>query len=109
MKKDAEKIKSAAEWQGTDRYAGIDSYEKIELKAGTQVCALISYDKEGKMKPCEYLFPKEQLDQVGNDATQLSEKLQVRPFIDSMLKSGSYRSEVAMFELKRDLVVEGVK
>lgn len=109
MKKDAEKIKSAAEWQGTDRYAGIDSYEKIELKAGTQVCALISYDKEGKMKPCEYLFPKEQLDQVGNDATQLSEKLQVRPFIDSMLKSGSYRSEVAMFELKRDLVVEGGK
>ncbi len=107
MKKDTEKLKSAAEWQGTDRYAGIDSYEKIELKAGTQICALISYDKEEKMKPCEYLFPKEQLDQVGNDATQLSEKLQVRPFIDSMLKSGSYRSEVAMFELKRDLVVEG--
>ena len=60
-----EKIKTASEWQGGDLYSGIDSYEKIKLEAGTELYALIAYNKAGKMNTCEYFFPKNELEMAG--------------------------------------------
>ena len=101
-----ENLKSASEWQGTDKYAGIDSYEKVVLKAGTELCALVSYDKNGKMRPCEYLFPKNALEIVKDDDVLLNRMLQIAPWQDGTTKECSYRNEVALFKLKRDLDVE---
>lgn len=101
-----ENLKSASEWQGTDKYAGIDSYEKVVLKAGTELCALVSYDKNGKMRPCEYLFPKNALEIVKDDDVLLNRMLQIAPWQDGTTKECSYRNEVALFKLKRDLEVE---
>ena len=69
-----ENLKSASEWQGTDKYAGIDSYEKVVLKAGTELCALVSY-KDGEICPCAYLFPKNALEIVKDDDVLLNRML----------------------------------
>lgn len=104
MKKEAEKIRSAAEWQGGDQYAGIDSYQKVELNPGTRLYTLANYMPSGEMKPCEYFFDKAALDKAGFDATQLNQGLQVSP------KGGDdfayYKAEVIQFEVKDRLQVE---
>ena len=56
MKPNDEKYLSASEWQGSDRYAGIDSYEKVELMPGTQLCSLVFNWSNDNPKSCEYLF-----------------------------------------------------
>ena len=100
-----ETLKTASEWQGTDKYAGIDSYEKVVLKAGTELCALVSY-KDGEMCPCEYLFPKNALEIVKGDDVLLNQMLQIAPWYNSKTEECSYRSEVALFKLKRDVEFE---
>ena len=100
-----ENIKSASEWQGTDKYPGIDSYEKVVLKAGTELCALVSY-KNGEMCPCAYLFPKNALEIVKDDDVLLNRMLQIAPWKKSGTEECSYRNEIAMFTLKSDLEVE---
>ena len=99
-------IKSASEWQGTDKYPGIDSYENVVLKEGAELCALVSYNKNGKMRPCEYLFPKNALEIVRNDDVLLNRMLQIAPWKKPETEECSYRNEIAMFTLKRDLEVE---
>ncbi|MBR5374061.1 MAG: hypothetical protein IK131_05255 [Paludibacteraceae bacterium] len=74
-----ENLKSASEWQGTDKYAGIDSYEEVVLKAGTEMCALVSY-RNGEMCPCNYLFPKNALEIVKDDDVLLNQMLQIAPW-----------------------------
>ena len=106
MEKELVFEKTASEWQGTDKYAGIDSYEKVVLKAGTELCALVSYDKDGKMRPCEYLFPKNALEIVKDDDVLLNRMLQIAPWQNGITKECSYRNEVALFKLKSDLEVE---
>ena len=100
-----ENLKSASEWQGTDKYAGIDSYEKVVLKAGTELCALVSY-KDGEMCPCAYLFPKNALEIVKDDDVLLNRMLQIAPWQNGTTKECSYRNEVALFKLKRDVEFE---
>ena len=97
--------KSASEWQGTDKYPGIDSYERVVLKSGTELCALVSY-KDGEMCPCAYLFPKKALEFVRDDDVLLNQMLQIAPWYNSQAKECSYRSEVALFMLKRDVEFE---
>lgn len=104
MKKEAEKIRSAAEWQGGDQYAGIDSYEKVELNAGTRLYTLANYMPSGELKPCEYFFDKEALDKVSFDATQLNQGLQISP--KGAEDFAYYKAEVIQFEVKDKLQVE---
>ena len=99
-------IKSASDWQGTDKYAGIDSYEKEMLKAGSELCALVSYEKNGQMRPCEYLFSKEELEWANGDDRELNRMLQIAPYKDKKTQICSYRNEIAIFKLKKDLEVE---
>ena len=99
-------IKSASDWQGTDKYAGIDSYEKETLKAGSELCALVSYEKNGQMRPCEYFFSKEELGLANGDDRDLNRMLQIAPYKDNKTHICSYRNEIAIFKLKRDLEVE---
>jgi len=106
MEKELVFEKSASEWQGTDKYPGIDSYEKVVLKAGSELCALVSYDKNGKMRPCEYLFPKNDFEVVKDDDVLLNRMLQIAPWQNGTTKECSYRNEVALFKLKGDLVLE---
>ncbi|MBR5374059.1 MAG: hypothetical protein IK131_05245 [Paludibacteraceae bacterium] len=101
-----ENIKSASEWQGTDKYAGIDSYEKVVLKAGAELCALVSYDKNGKMRPCEYLFPKSELEKVSGNDILLNQMLQIAPHKNRETEEYTYRNEVAIFKLGKDIEVE---
>ncbi|MCR5498429.1 MAG: hypothetical protein K6F48_11385 [Paludibacteraceae bacterium] len=101
-----EKIKSASEWQGGDLYAGIDSYEKINLKAGTELYALIAYNKAGKMNTCEYFFPKNELGMAEEDATKLSRMLQIAPWENPETKECSYKKELIVFKLKSETEVE---
>jgi hypothetical protein len=101
-----EKIKSASEWQGGDLYAGIDSYEKIKLKAGTELYALIAYNKAGKMNTCEYFFPKNELGMAEEDATKLSRMLQIAPWENPETKECSYKKELIVFKLKSETEVE---
>ena len=101
-----EKIKSASEWQGGDLYAGIDSYEKIKLKAGTELYALIAYNKAGKMNTCEYFFPKNELGMAEEDATKLSRMLQIAPWENPETKECSYKKELVVFKLKSETEVE---
>ena len=101
-----EKIKTASEWQGGDLYAGIDSYEKIKLKAGTELYALIAYNKAGKMNTCEYFFPKNELGMAGNDATKLSRLLQIAPWENPETKECSYKKELIVFKLGKETEVE---
>jgi len=101
-----EKIKSASEWQGGDLYAGIDLYEKIKLKAGTELYALIAYNKAGKMNTCEYFFPKNELGMAEEDATKLSRMLQIAPWENLETKECSYKKELIVFKLKSETEVE---
>lgn len=101
-----EKIKTASEWQGGDLYAGIDSYEKIKLEAGTELYALIAYNKAGKMNTCEYFFPKNELEMAGNDATKLSRLLQIAPWENPETKECSYKKELVVFKLGKETEVE---
>ena len=101
-----ENLKTASEWQGTDKYAGIDSYEKVVLKAGTELCALVSYKENGELRPCAYLFPKEELELANGDDSTLNRMLQIAPHKNTDTQSCSYRNEVALFKLKRDIEVE---
>jgi hypothetical protein len=98
--------KSASEWQGGDLYAGIDSYEKIKLKAGTELYALIAYNKAGKMNTCEYFFPKNELGMAKEDATKLSRMLQIAPWENPETKECSYKKELVVFKLKSETEVE---
>ena len=101
-----EKIKTASEWQGSDRYAGIDSYEKVELKPGTQLCSLVFNWSNDTPRPCEYLFPKELLDKVNNDSITLNEGLQIAPYKNPENNVCSYKKEVAMFEVQKPIEME---
>ncbi|MBR4713168.1 MAG: hypothetical protein IKP27_05770 [Paludibacteraceae bacterium] len=105
MKEELVFEKTASEWQGTDKYPGIDTYEKVVLKAGTELCALVSY-KNGEMCPCEYLFPKNALEIAKDDDVLLNRMLQIAPWKKTGTEECSYRNEIAMFTLKRDLEVE---
>ena len=79
MKKDTAKYKTAAEWQGGDNYPGIDAYEKVRLKAGSKIYALIFRNK-GSFDTPAYFFNKEAMEGIGNDSISLNERLQIKPF-----------------------------
>ncbi len=101
-----ENIKSASEWQGTDKYPGIDSYEKVVLKTGTELCALVSYDKNGRMRPCEYLFPRSELERVPGNDVLLNQMLQIAPYKNGNMEEYTYRNEVVVFKIEKDIEVE---
>ena len=71
--------KSASDWQGGDNYPGIDAYEKVQLKAGSKIYALIFRDK-GSFDTPAYFFNKEAMEGIGNDSISLNERLQIKPF-----------------------------
>ena len=100
-----ENLKTASEWQGTDKYPGVDSYEKVVLRTGIELCALVSY-KDGKMCPCAYLFPKNELGIVKDNDVLLNQMLQIAPWRNPKTEECSYRNEIAVFKLKKDLEVE---
>ena len=79
MKKDTVKHKTAAKWQGGDNYPGIDAYEKVQLKAGSKIYALIFRNK-GSFDTPAYFFNKEAMEGIGNDSISLNERLQTKPF-----------------------------
>lgn len=106
MKNEADKTVSASDWQGSDKYAGIDSYEKIELKPGTQLCSLVFNWSNDNPRACEYLFPKDLLDKVDNDSIILNEGLQIAPYRNLENDVCSYKKEVAMFEVQKPIEVE---
>ena len=58
------------------------------------------------MCPCEYLFPKNALEIVKGDDVLLNQMLQIAPWYNSKTEECSYRSEVALFKLKRDVEFE---
>ena len=71
--------KSASDWQGGDNYPGIDAYEKVQLKAGSKIYALIFRNK-GSFDTPAYFFNKEAMEGIGNDSISLNERLQIKPF-----------------------------
>ena len=73
------KYKTAAKWQGGDNYPGIDAYEKVQLKAGSKIYALIYRDK-GSFKTPAYFFNQKATEGIGNDSISLNERLQIKPF-----------------------------
>ena len=79
MEKDTAKYKTAAEWQGGDNYPGIDAYEKVQLKAGSKIYAIILRDK-GSFKTPAYFFNQKATEGIGNDSISLNERLQTKPF-----------------------------
>ena len=79
MEKDTAKYKTAAEWQGGDNYPGIDAYEKVQLKAGSKIYAIIYRDK-GSFKTPAYFFNQKATEGIGNDSISLNERLQIKPF-----------------------------
>ena len=79
MEKDTAKYKTAAEWQGGDNYPGIDAYEKVQLKAGSKIYAIILRDK-GSFKTPAYFFNQKATEGIGNDSISLNERLQIKPF-----------------------------
>ncbi|GEM_PF-2571568 len=79
MEKDTAKYKTAAEWQGGDNYPGIDAYEKVQLKAGSKIYAIIHRDK-GSFKTPAYFFNQKATEGIGNDSISLNERLQIKPF-----------------------------
>lgn len=96
---------SAEEWQGGDSYAGIDSYERVQMKKGDIVCALVSYDKDNNIRPCSYFFPPQELEDVRNNSAKLNEGFQIAPW-KAGWKTFTYRNNVVAFELKEDMVVQ---
>ena len=73
------KYKTAAKWQGGDNYPGIDAYEKVQLKAGSKIYAIILRDK-GSFKTPAYFFNQKATEGIGNDSISLNERLQIKPF-----------------------------
>ena len=71
--------KSASDWQGGDNYPGIDAYEKVQLKAGSKIYALIFRNK-GTFDTPAYFFNKDAMEGIGNDSISLNERLQIKPF-----------------------------
>ena len=106
MKLNDEKIQSASEWQGSDRYPGIDSYEKVELRPGTQLCSLVFNWSNDNPKACEYLFPRDVLEKVADDSCVLNDGLQIQPWRDKRADICSYKKEVAMFEVQKPIEME---
>ena len=80
MENTSENDKTAAEWQGTDRYPGIDAYEKKTLPCGTKLYALVYRGVDNKFDTPAYFFDEKALEGIGDDSTKLNERLQVRPF-----------------------------
>ena len=102
-----EKIKSASEWQGGDRYPGIDMYEKVELKPGHELCSLVLIDEKGRVRPCEFLFPTRALRMVGDDAAELNRMLQLAPTrMNNDSKICTYKAVLASFRLRENVVFE---
>ncbi len=93
MENTSEKDKTAAEWQGTDRYPGIDTYEKVQLKAGSKIYALI-FRKKGSFDTPAYFFNKEAMEGIGNDSISLNERLQIKPFCPPGEKFGILFADV---------------
>ncbi|MCR5569000.1 MAG: hypothetical protein K6G31_06970 [Paludibacteraceae bacterium] len=93
MKKDTVKHKTAAEWQSSDDYPGIDAYEKVQLKAGSKIYALIYRDK-GSFDTPAYFFNKEAMEGIGNDSISLNERLQIMPFCPPGEKFGILFADV---------------
>lgn len=105
MENTSENDKTAAEWQGTDRYPGIDAYEKKTLPCGTKLYALVYRGVDNKFDTPAYFFDEKALEGIGDDSTQLNERLQIRPYSGDGL-TASYRAEVVVYELKKDLEFE---
>ena len=80
MENTSEKDKTAAEWQGTDRYPGIDTYEKKTLPCGTKLYALVYRGVDNKFDTPAYFFDEKALEGIGDDSTKLNERLQIKPF-----------------------------
>ena len=95
MKNDTEN-NTAAEWQGTDKYPGIDAYEKVQLKAGSKIYALIFRDK-GSFDTPAYFFNKEAMEGIGNDSISLNERLQIKPFCPHGENFGIYYKKKFVF------------
>ncbi len=101
-----DKIKSAAEWQGGDRYPGIDMYEKVELKPGHELCSLVLIDEKGRVRPCEFLFPTRALKMVGDDAAELNRMLQLAPTLSRDSMKCTYKAVLASYRLRENVEFE---
>ncbi|MBR3518952.1 MAG: hypothetical protein IKN77_02385 [Paludibacteraceae bacterium] len=106
MERSETKIRTASDRQGGDKYPGIDTYEYTTLRKGTRICALVAYNEEGKMKPCEFYFPQKVLQQVGNNPIKLSQGLQISPWKNPKTGVYCYRTRVATFVVTRDFETE---
>ena len=98
-----EKMKSASDWQGGDRYPGVDKYEKVELKPGHELCALVLIDDRGRVRPSEFLFPTRALRTVGDDAAELNRLLQVAPCQNKETAECTYKAVLASFRLREPI------
>lgn len=98
-----EKMKSASDWQGGDKYPGIDKYEKVVLKPGHELCALVLIDERGKVRPSEFLFPTRALRTVGDDAAELNRLLQVAPCQNKETAECTYKAVLASFRLREPI------
>ncbi|MBR4712710.1 MAG: hypothetical protein IKP27_03425 [Paludibacteraceae bacterium] len=98
-----EKMKSASDWQGGDRYPGIDKYEKVVLKPGHELCALVLIDDRGRVRPSEFLFPTRALRTVGDDAAELNRLLQVAPCQNKETAECTYKAVLASFRLREPI------
>ncbi|MBP5481044.1 MAG: hypothetical protein J6Y22_04770 [Paludibacteraceae bacterium] len=95
-----EKIKSASDWQGGDKYPGIDKFEKVVLKPGHELCALVLIDEKGRVRPSEFLFPTRALKTVGDDAAELNRLLQVAPCQNKETAECTYKAVLTSFRLR---------
>ena len=98
-----EKMKFASDWQGGDKYPGIDKYEKVVLKPGHELCALVLIDERGKVRPSEFLFPTRALRTVGDDAAELNRLLQVAPCQNKETAECTYKAVLASFRLREPI------
>lgn len=101
-----EKMKSASDWQGGDRYPGVDKYEKVELKPGHELCALVLIDDRGRVRPSEFLFPTRALRTVGDDAAELNRLLQVAPCQNKETAECTYKAVLASFRLREPIELD---
>lgn len=97
---------SASDKQGGDKYPGIDNYDSTLLKRGSKICALVAYYETGVMKPCEFYFPLEAIEQSCHNAKKLSQGLQISPWKNYATQQYSYKNRVATFVVLKDINVE---
>lgn len=87
----------AAGWQAQPPYGGVDRWFDATLRRGDILGAGSLTDLH--LPFSGFAVPREVVDEVGADARQLFEGLQVKPF------EGAYRDQVTVFRATRDIPV----